>query len=132
MSDEIEKKFKSLFDSMWRSLDAYKIKKLQSAWFMVGREEKRHRLRTLSTLIPELERIKAVSIFATMHGEVIVEAVIEGDWAYAEKYAEGFFKGESDSLRAKYDPLWEPFLVATKVACAEAKRLQEGVRPERN
>lgn len=132
MSDDPEKPFKSLFDRMWRNLDAYKVKKLQAAWFMVGREEKKHRLRTLSTLIPELERIKAVSIFSTMFGEVIIEAVIEGDWDYAEKFANDMFKGEGEEIQVKYGPLWESFLVAAKVACAEAKRLQEGVRPERN
>jgi len=103
---------------------------------MVDRAERKHRLRTITTLIVELEKIKAVTIQATGIGEMIIEAIIEGDWSEAETIAADLEipVDEKDVFGrdARHRALWESFTIATRTAIAEASRLQPGVRPRRN
>jgi len=125
-------KFSSFVDRMLAMMDDYRAERLLTTYFLASREEKRHRLKTVQVLSVELHEIQKVSLFATRLGECIIEDVIVGDWKSVAVQASTFFDGEDESIRDRYDLLWEKFLLVARVAAEEAGRLAEGVRPEGN
>ena len=105
----------------------YVTKKVSTSWFVASREDRKHRLHTITTLIIELERIKAVSIFSTAFGEQCIEAIIMGDWDEAEDCVSLLsFKGEDESLRARYEPLWKDFVLVARTAATWARQHADG------
>jgi hypothetical protein len=137
MSDS---KVKSVFRAMWRTFDEYRLRRLETSWFMVTREEQKQRLRALTRLILELEKIKAVSIQATLIGEGLIERVIEGDWKQVQAYHDDLVAAFNEPLSSetkwegyqehqeKHQALWEGFLMAAQTAIAESKRIAPGTR----
>jgi len=140
-----DKPFKSVFERMWRTFDEYRLKQLERSWFMITKDEQKQRLRALTTLIVELEKIKAVSIQATLIGEGLVERVIEGDWDQVAAYRDDLLASlrERDEMsqnmaagdgvawdehNRKHRELWDGFLMAAAVAIAESKRIAPGTR----
>ena len=57
--------------------------RLTRSYCLASKEERQGRLRAITALSAELERIKAESIFGTGLGESVVEDIIEGDWRSA-------------------------------------------------
>jgi hypothetical protein len=86
--------------------------RLVSSWFMADREEARARLRAIHALVIEVDRIRQVSPFATRLANVVLEAIILGDWAEAKRAAGDFrFTDESEEVQATYAALWSEFVV---------------------
>lgn len=119
--------FPKLFERMMDTFHEYQWEKVLASWFNQDRKEKKARLHAVMDLSVELVKIKQVSIFATMHGEAVIEEIIEGDWKAAERWAADMdFASEGPDIAATYAPLWEPFRATLLAYCAEAKRRAAG------
>lgn len=138
MSDDEKKreKFSGLLEKLMSEFSFHMFERIQKSWCLAERGERIHRMRTITTLIVELEKIRAVSIQATGIGEGLIEQIIEGDWAQAEAYLEDLTmvdnKEDPYGRNAKHRALWDNFTTAAKTAIAEARRLTPGVRPRRS
>lgn len=115
---------------LWRRLSEgfqdHMREKLEQSWCISSKADRKHRLRTITTLCIELERIKSVDLFSTATGEQAIEKVIEGDWSEAEDIVALLsFKNEDETVRARYEPLWADFVVILRGACRRAREMQE-------
>ncbi len=116
-------KLASVFQEMWRTSDEHRLRQLERSWFMITRDEQKSRLRAVTKLVLELEKICQVNIFLTGFAESLIERVIEGDWDDVSAYRDDLAAGVKDTPRdAHLRELWEGFLLAVDVAVQEAKR----------
>jgi hypothetical protein len=76
--------------------------------------ERRARMRAVTALVLELDRIRKVDIFSTKIGESCIEAVIEGDWQEAR------WRGGALRFEDRYAPLWATFVGIVVTECDEA------------
>ena len=125
----VRKKISDVFSGMLDSFAEHQHERLRRSYCIAAPEDRRHRLRTIIALSAELERIKKTSSYATSIGERTIEAIIEGDWKYAEDALSDAVMPEDAET---HTALWESFIAIGKTAVAESKRLAPGVRPEGN
>ncbi len=125
-----KKKASSLLDKLLTQFDEYRMKQISRAWCLVSLDERRHRLRVVMNLSVELTKIKQTSGFATRLGENAIEAVIEGDWKHVAEYAAMFAWDEDLGVKKNYGPLWEPFALILRTACAEDARVRIGEKQQ--
>lgn len=100
---------------------------IERAWFNGTPQERKLRLRTITALILELERIRAVAIFATAIGEGAIVEIIEGDWNAARGTLKILsFEHEPEDLREESAPLWRTFCQVLEAAANEHDALKRG------
>lgn len=134
MSDDddkkvVRKKISDIFSGMLDTFAAHQHERLRRSFCIAEPVDRRHRLRTIIALSAELERIRKENISATAIGEHVIEAVIEGDWKYAEECLGDLVTPESGEAHGKR---WESFIAIGKTAVAESRRLSTSVRFEGN
>ena len=93
------------------------LAKFAASWCRQRRDERAARLRVVIALAVELEKIRAVSVYATGFGEAAIEAVIEGDWYMVANWTAHltFNDDENHDRRAKYARLWAPVVEILRV-----------------
>ncbi len=112
---------------MMDTFTEYQLKRAAASWCFQNKEERKHRLHTLTALVVELERIRSIDIFATAFGDMAIEDVIQGDWASVAETISWFtFPGDDQQIQDKYTPLWEGFRAILLAAVAEEKRIASG------
>jgi hypothetical protein len=116
---------RSFIDKLMATFEDHQLVRLAQSWTMVSREERKGRLRAVIALSAELERIRAVNIFATGLAEGVIEDIIEGDWKAARDLGQHFtFDTEGPALKADYGPLWAKFVEVVNVECILAQKRQ--------
>jgi hypothetical protein len=91
---------------------AHLLQKFAASWCRQRRSERAARLRVVIALSIELEKVRAVSEYATGFGEAAIESVIEGDWYMVAEWTAHltFNEDENHERRGKYARLWAPFV----------------------
>ena len=135
MSDDDKKEkllnpFRTVFNRMLATFAEYQWASLLRSYFLAMRPERKARLHAIMELSCELAKIKAESIQATAFGEMVIEAIIEGDWKRAaEINGDLTFKDHGERC-AYYEKLWENFRAIAIAACAEAAKREKGIEVE--
>jgi hypothetical protein len=125
-SQELFKRIQSMFHERVEQ-------SFHQSWFVQLRPERNARLEAILTLSVEYERNVKVSIYGSAAAKSAIEAIIEGDWKYAEDCASDLTfsdDGLSGPEREKFVKLWENFVVLTRTFCAEARRRGTGQKAE--
>lgn len=101
---------KEFIDKMLERFGEHQLERIEASWFRQSREERRARLRVVTALVLELEKIRKVTIHATAIGEGAIGAVIEGDWKDVAGYADDLSWSDEPDCRRLYGELWAPFV----------------------
>ena len=81
------------------------VDKIAGTWCLQSTEEKKRRRRIIIALSQELGLIAEKTNFSTHLAELVIEAIIDGDWKMVEEWAEHFaFEDELDANRERYAP----------------------------
>lgn len=122
----------TISDQLISKFEASQLDEILRSWCIVSKEERKHRLKTVIALSVEVERIRSISNFYIIFGELGIEAVIKGDWDELKELSDvQTFHIESKELRTKFAPLWEKFREIANKAIEEAKLLTLIQQPDK-
>lgn len=116
-----------LFERLKGMFQERLTQQFERSWFVALRPERNARLKAILSLSAEYERNVQVSRFGSAAAKSAIEAIIEGDWKYAEECAGDLtFLDLPSADREQFAQLWEGFVLQTRVICAEARRRTTG------
>jgi hypothetical protein len=122
---------KNFMAKMMETFEQQRLQQVLKSWYLQDKPEKKARMQAVLELAAELHKIKAVSNFSSMFGELVIERIIEGNWSEALGLVRHLrFKEERDETQAKYAPLWENFVVMTETFCAQAAARAAGANTD--
>jgi len=119
----ISEKMRAVFDRIFTRFAEYRWESILRSYTLASKEERRLRLDAVMDLSAALARIQQKNIYGTrLHGESLIESIIEGDWMRAKEIANDitFDDHHDDEERRYFTELWEPFRTRALVACEAA------------
>jgi hypothetical protein len=114
---------KSVLDRLFTTFAQHLWESILSSYTLASPLERCERLAAIMRLSAMLAPIKAESIFASaIHGDALIEAIIEGDWKNARRIALDirFDDMSDDAARRFHVALWAPFRAHALAACDAA------------
>lgn len=114
------------------AMDIFKsdmAKRVERSWCLQDKTERRHRLKTIISLVVELENIKKINRCGVSLGEAAIESVIEGDWEDVLQWVDHFkWEGEDEGVTPDEAKLLQD---QQKLEEDEARVLGEPIPPRR-
>ncbi len=114
---------KGVFERLFATFAEHRWDSIMRSYTLASREEQKCRISAIMDLSVHLAEIKKRDLYATaIHGEVLIEAIIEGDWKTVQRVANDIKFDEIDDpeQRQHFVDLWETFRARALIACHSA------------